>query len=459
MSVYLPNANSKTYIYKFTVAGQSYKGSTHQTTKHEAELVEAKKKLEVRAQAGGLVSAAPIETPTWSTWAEIALAYQAQFITRPELLERTLHMVLAFWGARPARTRGTAAVARPDPGTRPYHNLRLGDPIADPAWLVRFDAWMDARRLSGSTRNSYLSACSDLYACALQPKFRATTGIATNPFVGIRRFPTRTRIVALTTAQILTLVDEASRNAEGRHIPLALCIAALAPKLRLASILSLAWAVHLDPAVTRITVGDHKTVGASGLAQVVPVCAQLREILRDVRTQQLADAERHNTAPTPFVISYYGFGHARTQAASPVRSVRTGLRRAVEAIGLTWGLAGSGVTFHALRHSVATILANPHLVGALTERLRADVMGHKELRTTQQYTHLAASVQEGPHESLSAVLPALRATLAQPPRGRKKTWGGLRPPVRPIGFSRDKKPQQKRLLAFAGSTAPKAQNR
>jgi len=424
MSVYLPNAKSTTYVYDFWWKGQQYKDTTHQTTKAEALLVEAKKRLELRAQAGGIVAPPPAETPSFSAWAEVTLTYQTQFITRPETLERTLRMILAFWGAQPTRALGPAAVPRIERAPRPYHNLRLGDPIADPRWLERFEAWMAARGVSGSTRNSYLSACSDLYTCARQPQYRAQTGITTNPFAGIRRSPTRTRVIALPPDQILALVSAAAR-----HIAHALCIAALAPKLRVASILALEWADHLDRDLTTITVRDHKTRGTTGHAQIVPVSALLRAILGDIRATQ-APACRT-------VIAQHG--------RRAVTSIKKGLRRAVHAVGLRWGLA-DGVTFHVIRHSIATILANPHLVGALTERLRADVMGHREIRTTQQYTHLNVSVQEGPHELLAAVLPGLRAAAAPKPRREK---------VRGLGSATPPKGQQNRVIAFGTPQAKK----
>jgi len=409
VSVYRPGKRHKTYIYDFEYNGDRYRDSTHQTNRQAALLVEAKKKLELREQRGGLVPAgAALETPTFSAWADTTLHYQAKFIRRPATLESTLRMVLAFWGAKPKRPTGPPAVARVEPGTRPYHNLRLGDPITEPSWLERFEQWMVERQVSGSTRNSYLSACSDLYTCALQPQYRATTGVTTNPFAGIRRSPTRARVVALTPAQILALVDEAER-----HIAHALCVAALAPKLRLASILALEWATHLDADLTTITIGDHKTSHTTGLDQVVPVSDQLRDILTHIRAAQARQAEADDEAPSRFVITWRG---------EPVAAVKKGLRRAVEAIGLTWGLR-DGVTFHVMRHSIATILANPTLVGPLTERLRADVMGHEEIRTTQKYTHLNTAVQAGPHERLSATLPGLRAAVAQKDSPREKSVG------------------------------------
>jgi integrase len=408
MSVYRPTPKSKTYVYDFRWRGQRYKDSTYQTSEAEAVLVESQKKLELRRQAAGLVPPAPTTTPRFSDFANITLAYQAQFIRRPDILERTLRMVLAFWGQRPPTPTKPAAVARPERVPRPYHNLRLGDPVSDPTWLERFEAWMKARGISGSARNSYLSACSDLYTCAMQPQYKATTGIAVNPFAGIRRSPQRTRVLALTAAQILALVDAA-----GRHIAVALCIAALAPKLRLASILALEWR-QIDAGLTTITIVEHKTAGATGLPQVMPVSVQLREILLDVRAAQLREKDvlAGTRQPSAYVITY--------RRGRPVDSIKTGLRRAVRDVGLTWGLR-DGVTFHTLRHSIATILANPDLVGALTERLRADVMGHREIRTTQKYTHLNMATQTGPHERLSAVLP-LRALVSLKRRGESVGW-------------------------------------
>lgn len=434
MSVYLPTKRHTTYVYDFWWKGQHYKDTTDQTVKADAQLVEAKLKLKLRAEAGGLVPAPAVVTPTFTAWAGPTLRYQAKFIKRPGTLEKSLRMILAFWGAKPATAIGPAAVARHERAPRPYHNLRLDDPIRDPTWLEAFEQWMLARGVSGSTRNSYLSACSALYTCALQPQFRPTTCVSVNPFDGIRRSPPRTRTVALTPEQVLALV--AAVGVRGRHIAHALCIAALAPKLRLATILRLEWAVHLDPALTTMTIGDHKTSGSSG-AQTVHVTELLRQILTDIRAQQ--------QPASPYVITWKGL---------PVATLKTGLRRAVERIGLTWGLQ-DGVTFHVMRHSMATILANPALVGPLTERLRADVMGHKELRTTQKYTHLNPVIQHAPHEALAAALPGLRAAV--PVRGKvggpaPGKVGGPRRPLAP-------KPEHNRVVRFTGDPADPTRKR
>ena len=427
MSVYRPSRRHTTYIYDFVYQGVRYVDSTHQTTKTAALLVEAKKRLALREQAGGIAPPIADETPRWADWAEVTLDYLTRhgFVTRPAILARTLDMVLAFWGATPTRPLRAAAVPRPETAPRPYHDLTLGAPITDPSWLEKFETWMVARQISGSTRNSYLSACSDLYTCALQPQYRARTNITSNPFADIRRSVPNKRVIALPPDQILALITVA-----GRHLAHALCIAALAPKLRVASILALEWAVHFDRDLTTITVTEHKTRRTTGAAQVVPISAQLRGILLALRAAQAADALAHGMPPSRYVIAYYGYGHRRDRPATSVKSLKTGLRRAVKIVGLRWGLK-DGVTFHVMRHSIATILANPKLVGPLTERLRADVMGHEEMRTTQQYTHLNPSVQEGPHESLSAAL-SVRAALDE---------GAQKSVVKSVGTPLQKQPQ------------------
>lgn len=401
MSVYLPSPDHTTFVYDFEYKGRRYKGSTHQTTEADAKLVEAKKRLELRNQAGGIAVVTAADTPTFTVWAGTTARYQAQFIRRPDILRRTLNMVLAFFGERPKKPIGPAAVPRKEHAPRPYHNLRLGDPIINSDWLNEFELWMEARKLGKSARNSYLSACSDLYTCAMQPRFRKITNITTNPFAGIRRATPPGRIVTMTAEQILALVTHLTnpnrvRNdtAERVHIAHALCIAALAPKLRLQSILGLKWSEHLDDGLTTIAV-DGKTGH-----QRVPVSEQLRGILEDIRAGQDTDCK-----------------HVITWRGVPVASIKKALRAAVEAVGMKWG-SPDGVTFHIMRHSIATILADPDLVGHLSERLRADTMGHKELRTTQKYTHLNVTVQQAPHEAISAVLPGLRAVATIKP-----VWG------------------------------------
>ena len=67
------------------------------------------------------------------------------------------------------------------------------------------------------------------------------------------------------------------------HVRLAVAIAALAPKLRLASVLALTWSENIDADFRFITVRRHKTVTRVRRPQVVPISEQLRSILHDAR--------------------------------------------------------------------------------------------------------------------------------------------------------------------------------
>src|SRR6185436_10387466 len=95
---------------------------------------------------------------------------------------------------------------------------------------------------------------------------------------------------------------------------------------------------------------------------VVPISDQLRLILKDAR-------QRTDT----YVVEYRG---------RPVKTIRGGLRSAVERAGLPFGRAVDGATFHTLRHTAASLLAE---LGE-PEAIRKEVMGHRNIATTQRYT-------------------------------------------------------------------------
>lgn len=377
--------------YEFTIDGQRHRGSTKQREREDAELVEADRRRRLRQEAAGIATFDPKRTPSFSEWASIALQYQRRFIGRPDVLERTLRAVLEFWGAKP-RARKAPAVKRTPRGASPYHDLRLGDPIARPQLIMEFERWMTARGISGSTRNSYLSACSTLYTVAMQPQYRAASGVASNPFRDIRRSAPRRRVIALEPEQVIAWIRCASY-----HVALAATIAALAPKLRLRSILELRWDRHIDKDFSRIVLTEHKTARVTGAPQITPISAQLRAIFRHA----------HGRAESAYVITFRG---------KPVADIKTGTQRAAKAAGLQWGHR-DGVTFHTLRHSIATLLAKM----GLPERIRMETMGHANLATTQIYTHLAAATQVEPHEQLSAALPLQAIVTAFPlPKAKRR---------------------------------------
>jgi integrase len=302
-------------------------------------------------------------------------------IKRPDILERTLRVVLRFWGGRPTKKLI-------DP-TAPYHDLRLADPVDDPAWLEAFEQWMAERKISGATRNSYRSAVRGMYKVAMLPQFRAVTGMTLNPLTGIPRDRVMRRPLTLTLDQLRSWIGEASP-----HVKLALAIGALAPKLRLTNILGLRWDTSFDDDLKFMTITDHKTDRSSGFAMVVPISPQLRDIL------EAAQAARNG----PHVIQFHG---------RPVASIKTALRNAARRANMPYGLRARGATFHTLRHLAATMLAELRV----PEALRKETMGHKEIRTTQIYTHLRPVHQVEPLAQLSNATPLADLLPSRPAAG------------------------------------------
>lgn len=353
----------KTYLYDFWWKNRRYTGSTDQLTKADADLVESDIKKRLRQQAWGIAPMDRERSPTFTDWAGHFYDRQRKRLTRPDLLDRTLRMVLAFWGTKPAQNAVQGG---------PYHNLRLADPILDPEWIEKFDAWMETRGLSGSAKNSYRSAVSGMFTLAMRPAWRKKTGVTVNPFVGVERDPQISRKVTITVEQLQQWIQHSPP-----HVRLALAIGALAPKLRLASILALKWHVNFDRELQFLTVYDHKTIRSSGAPQVVPIDPQLRDILKPLQKRSGA------------LIAFRG---------EPVASIRTSLTRAARDAGIAYGRAA--VTFHSLRHTMATLLAE---LGVPDEQRRL-VMGHSDLRTTQGYTHLRPQHERAPHAALSAAV-------------------------------------------------------
>jgi integrase len=385
MTVWKPKDRSS-YRYKFYYKAIPYLGNTGQLTHDDAIEFEDQRKREVRRQVAGLPTL-PEHSPTISDWAEVYYKYiqKRGHVKRLDRVDDLLRVVLRFWGARPS---GKNPKNLPIDG-EPYHDLRLLDPLRDPDWLVKFERWMDARRVgpqrskrphhpvSPQTRNHYISMMSRLYALAQRPQFVKKTGVQANPFRTMERYRTVNTRVAVTAEELGRWLQHAPRHAQ-----IAIAIAALAPKLRLANILALRWDQSFDAERLYITVTAHKTDG-TGRPLVVPIATQLRGLL-DILHRERSKAHE-------FVIAYRG---------QPIKSIRGSVRGAAAAAGLTYGLPKGGVTFHTIRHTAATLMAEmPHL----TEALRSATMG-QDILTTQGYTHLRPSSQRHVLEELSDVL-------------------------------------------------------
>lgn len=345
--------------YDFVYRGIRYQKSTEQTDRDDAQLIEDREKQRLRREAHGLIAAHPDASPFIVDMAFIYLEEQRRRLTRPDVLERTLRTVLGFWGKKPRKH------ALPD---APYHNLKLSDPIVDPRWLDKFESWMDARGISGSTRNSYLSAMSGLYKLAAKARYRARTGVDRNPFDDVGRHQPRVRVVTATREDVLKWIQHGAP-----HFRLAVCIGALAHKLRVNQVLQLRFDQHIDPALTKITFDRHKTIRHSRQPQVTLISTELRRILAAIKQQR---------PRATYVITWRG---------KPVKDLKTAARQAAKRAGLAYGLQDGAVTFHALRHVSATELARMGVSAALA----AKTSGHLDPRTTERvYTHLVDSDEQ-----------------------------------------------------------------
>jgi integrase len=372
MTIWKPK-DRRTYRYRFFLHGREYTGNTGQITEADAREWEEQEQRRLRRAGAGL-SVAPEHSPRIAEWAAVYLKHLSTKgrVRRIDRVEELLRVVLRFWGARPA---GHNPKNRPY-DHEPYHDLRLIDPIQDPRWIVRFEQWMDARpvahghgrTIGPQTKKHYLSVMSRLYRVAKLPQYAAQTGVERNPFADLERPRTRGRKVTVTPAELRRWLQHTPKHAQ-----LAIAIAALAPKLRLENVLSLRWDRSFDAMLQYITVVDHKQMDTTGEPLVVPIVPSLRTMLKA--------AARERTSV--YVVTFRG---------KRVKSIRHAIRTGAEGAGLTYGrdVAG-GVTFHTIRHTAATLLAE---VPGLTEAQRSETMG-QDIQTTQGYTHLRP-VQQRP---------------------------------------------------------------
>jgi len=384
--------------YDFWYHGQRHQKTTGQDLRSDAELVELEAKRQARREAHGVATQQRQVTPEFSIWAEQFLAQKRQRLTRPEILERTVRMVLAFWGAAPKTNPVEGGV---------YRNLTLGDPIEHPELIDAFDEWMATRGLSGSAKNSYRSALSGMYKLALKPRWRKRTNVTSNPFLDIDRDVPNKRRVHATLEDLQHWIRSAAP-----HARLAMTIGALAPKLRMAQVLALRFDRHIDRELTTIVFDRHKTVRHTKAAQATAIPADLRLVLDAVRRERPGVAQ---------VITFRG---------EPVKSIKKAVETAAKRAGLTYGL--EGVTFHALRHIMAAECARL----GIGEVLAAAHHGHKDPRTTRQhYQHMLPADQRAVAEQLAARL-GLGAETADAIRREESLQNSRR--------SRKSKPLQRR---------------
>lgn len=412
MSVY---KRGNVWWNNFTYHGIRDNRSTGQLTKDAAEAVERQRKDEARQRAHGVAIAPKVESPTFADWSEIYYADAAKRLTRPDRVEHLVRGLLRFFGPRPSK--------HPVPGA-PYHNLRLSDVVDRPSWLLEWEAWLnepkpatfgkgDKHAWSGQTKNQYRSTLSRMFALACKPQWRELTGVQTNPCIGQDRDPPRRRTVTLSKADVSAILEHASY-----HLRLAIAIALLTPKLREGDILRLRFDRNFSSDFSWLTVHGHKTERHTGRPLAAYVPKQLREILKAAKARARKDQ---------WVISYPNRpSEYRGQAVSSLRgAVRGAVERAAETRPhLQYGRA-AGVTFHTLRHSASTMLAE---LDVPLQKHRS-MMGHERIETTLWYTHLRPTDEAVPAELLSKALPIKRLVLVD----------GRRPPVAKAVPGRDRK--------------------
>src|ERR1051325_8265980 len=137
----------KAWTYEFHYNGRTYKGSTGQLTREDAEAFEFEMQRKVRRRVAGL-EVDPKHVPRCQEWAGIYYEWERKTkkVKRPERIDELNRVVLQFFGRRPRRRELVV-------GGAPYHDLQLHDPIVEPAWLDDFERWMEARGVAGGTRN------------------------------------------------------------------------------------------------------------------------------------------------------------------------------------------------------------------------------------------------------------------------------------------------------------------
>lgn len=381
--------NGKSWHYDFWYLGQRRQGPTQQTVRSKALRVEHKVREQLRERAGGIADPTT-ESPRFQDWAEVYLDYKTVDgpgqVARPDHIKFVLLPLMRFWGAP------DAGEVRSD--DTPFHDLRLVDPIHDPQWILQFERWLTARGIAGQTRNHYRSVMSRMYRVALLPQYRQVTGVAFDPFAGLPRDQATGRTVTLTPAQVRRWASKASY-----HVRVAIAIAALAPKLRLANVLKLRWD-QIDEGYHYLTIAKHKTSRRTRQPMVSPISGQLRAILKDAKRR----------APKSlYVVSYRG---------QPVTSIRDGVIAAAKEAEIPYGRdTEDGATFHTLRHSASTLMGE----GERDPFRLRDAMGHGDMATTLKYTHLRPSKQKAPLERLSKMLKLQDVVTGRRRRALRKT--------------------------------------
>ncbi len=419
MSVYTVSGG---FRYDFWRGGRRYASEVFKggaKAREECRAAEQKKKTDLQRGVHGL-DVRPDASPRFDDWAPIYLDHAINKKGNdPDTMHNNMAMVLRFFGKRPEKSELASSVGKrgrdkrgiSDP--RPYHNLRLSDPIADPSWVLKFEDHLDARRIKGSTKNASRSTLNQMYKLAMGPRHSALTGVRVNPFAVMPRDKAGRRTKMFGAPQNLTAVLDAAAP----HVRLAMHIALFAPGFRRGSILRLEWAERegtretpaatawIDDEMTYMVDTAHKTVKETGEPIVEVISPELRKILKAEKARQQRDhaklVKRYGShTPCPSVIQY---------KSRPVAEIKNGFQKACKRAGVTYGLY-TGVTFHTLRHEGGTEAAR---ITGLSDAMHQGVLNQKTNRASQIYRHLV------PEHKRPAMLELGKRTAAKLAAGRR----------------------------------------
>lgn len=370
MSVYREQGRRKRF--DFWYKGTRYRKGGFRTKEQAATAERVLRDSLVDADAG-IIRPTSLIGPRFSEWADVTYTYAVdrEHLDDPASLDRNLRQMLRFFGTKP----------QTHPKAGPYHDLTLDAVLTDGSWITKFEAWMRDEQMAGSTKNHLRSAASKCYRVAMLPEYQAQTGITRNPFLGVARDRPRRRTAMFTKTQLRSILQRASSR-----LKLAIRIAVLAPELRLSNIAFLQW-TEVDH-FRWLRIAEHKTARRTMKPLVTPIVPALATYLRQ------AWKIRPTDCPTML--------HAEGQPLREVRPIQDELHAICDALDIPYGV-NAGVTFHSIRHSVQTWMAELDL----PDTTRREAMGHASVQMTQWYTHLVPRHKIAPLRTLAANVGAL----------------------------------------------------
>lgn len=265
----------------------------------------------------------------------------------------------------------------------PWAKKALG--AVTPRDLLAWTAKREAAKVSGSTINRDLALGSALYKWAE----RAGHVTGDNPFRKVPRYSEkgRARETYLTAAEARGLIDACS------PVLRPIVLAALHTGMRRGELLSLRWrSVDLKRGELVVEPEAEKT----GRGRVVPLSPDLQTLLKALRASR----------PRPAVDGSDNVFVVADGSTWGLEALRVALRTTVKACEAIPVAKREGVTFHALRHTAASLM-----VGAGVPVLDvARILGHSTLAVTMRYAHFAP-------ESGRAAIERLGRSLASAPVG------------------------------------------